>query len=94
MITRFARSELEHIQRSIRILTKDAFEPISWAAGSPKMSIQRTDTLDSQDDHEALPTGNVQEAIYTCKFPGCTRQYASTDGTRADADLIKMLVSH
>ena len=23
-----------------------------------------------------------EEAIYTCKFPGCTRQYASTDGER------------
>jgi hypothetical protein len=31
-------------------------------------------------------TGNEKEetgAVYTCKFPGCTRQYASTDGARA-----------
>ena len=26
----------------------------------------------------------AEEAIFTCKFPGCTRQYASTDGARAD----------
>jgi len=24
----------------------------------------------------------AEEAIFTCKFPGCTRQYASTDGVR------------
>lgn len=26
--------------------------------------------------------GKPDEAIFTCKFPGCTRQYASTDGVR------------
>jgi len=32
---------------------------------------------------EALAASEkVEEAIYTCKYPGCTRQYASTDGVR------------
>ena len=34
---------------------------------------------------EALAASEkVEEAIYTCKYPGCTRQYASTDGERRE----------
>ena len=32
------------------------------------------------DDAQQLGEGGPSEAIFTCKFPGCTRQYASTDG--------------
>ena len=36
-------------------------------------------TLDIDDVSIAFADG-AQEAIFTCKFAGCSRQYASTDG--------------
>ena len=32
------------------------------------------------DVAELTQCEHIQDAIFTCKFPGCTRQYASTDG--------------
>ena len=34
------------------------------------------------DVSELTQCEQIQDAIFTCKFPGCTRQYASTDGER------------
>ena len=35
------------------------------------------------DDRDLTALDQVPEAIYTCKFPACGRQYASTDGQSA-----------
>ena len=32
------------------------------------------------DDEDEVGGTSKPEAIFTCKFPGCTRTYASTDG--------------
>jgi hypothetical protein len=45
--------------------------------------------LENDGSNDAGPRASGDDAkeevgvIYTCKFPGCTRQYASTDGARA-----------
>lgn len=44
----------------------------SSADDEAALQMPMVETVSSQDQ--------IQEAIYTCKFPGCTRQYASTDG--------------
>jgi len=46
----------------------------SSADDEAALQMPMVETVSSQDQ--------IQEAIYTCKFPGCTRQYASTDGVR------------
>jgi len=54
------------------------------------MLIPSSQSSDHLDDERPVAgtssgTGNEKEetgAVYTCKFPGCTRQYASTDGVR------------
>jgi len=35
-----------------------------------------------EGSEEPLQADRADEAIFTCKFPGCSRQYASTDGVR------------
>jgi len=39
-------------------------------------------SLEVQDAPVSGADAGLEEAIFTCKFPGCTRQYASTDGVR------------
>merc|ERR550514_2565916 len=34
------------------------------------------------DVAELTQCEQIQDAIFTCKYPGCLRQYASTDGVR------------
>ncbi len=34
-----------------------------------------------------VATEGQQEAIFTCRFPGCTRQYASTDAVSVSTEL-------
>ena len=38
--------------------------------------------IEREDSGEIDEERTKPEAIFTCKFPGCTRQYASTDGAR------------
>ena len=37
------------------------------------------------DDDDEVGGTSKPEAIFTCKFPGCTRTYASTDGACGSA---------
>ena len=46
------------------------------------------DGLEETDDTQ-YSGEKGEEAIFTCKFPGCTRQYASTDGARLRAPLAR-----
>lgn len=51
-----------------------------------QLAMERRDSEGSGDvyyDTADLTTvEKIDDAIFTCKFPGCTRQYASTDGVR------------
>jgi len=44
------------------------------------------EVYDADDTANAASGEKGEEAIFTCKFPGCTRQYASTDGALPDAE--------
>jgi len=51
-------------------------------SGARPVDVQRETSIDGGAGTSGAGEREEINAIYTCKFPGCTRQYASTDGVR------------
>ena len=48
--------------------------------GARPVDVQREGSADAGPSSSGADAKEEVGVIYTCKFPGCTRQYASTDG--------------
>ena len=46
----------------------------------PPSAAEEADERYDDDELQEVSAETKPEVIFTCKFPGCTRQYASTDG--------------